>query len=302
MAKFKLRRYILYYLGRVGAFIIYLIPLGVSLNIAAFFGALAFRLLGKYRRTTIENLKMAFGDEKTDEEIVGIARRVFENLAKGGVELINFPKITKEKLGELVTLKNAHILDEAYGRGKGIVLLTAHFGSWELLALTLRLNYPGVTLGRRLYFDKYDQFLNRLRKVHDINVVYRDESPRRMLKVLKDNLILGIVADQDIDSIGGVFVNFMGRPAYTPGGPVALAKASGAALIPALIIREGDHHTLVIEKPVELVDTGNKEADLVTNTQRWSDVIERYIRQYPDQWVWMHRRWKTQSTPAAVVA
>jgi len=297
MAKFKLRRYVLYYLGRAAAFILYLFPLGLSLPIAAFFGSLAFLVLGKYRRTTVENLKAAFGGEKTDEEINAIARRVFENLSKSGIELLNFPKINKDNLGRLVTLKNGHILDEAFGRGKGIVLLTAHFGSWELLALTLRLNYPGVTLGRRLYFHKYDEFLNRLRRVHDVNVVYRDESPRKMLKILKDNWILGVVADQNIDSVGGVFVNFMGRPAYTPGGPVALAKASGAALIPALIIREDGHHTLMVEEPIELVDTGNKEADLVTNTQRWSDVIERYIRQYPDQWVWMHKRWKTQSRP-----
>ncbi|MDD5436688.1 MAG: lysophospholipid acyltransferase family protein, partial [Candidatus Omnitrophica bacterium] len=95
-------------------------------------------------------------------------------------------------------------------------------------------------------------------------------------------------------SVDGVFVDFFGRQAYTPTGPVVLARASGAVLLPVFIIREGRRHTISIEEPVELVDTGNKEADLISNTQKWSNVVESYVRRYPDQWVWMHRRWKTK--------
>jgi KDO2-lipid IV(A) lauroyltransferase len=126
-------------------------------------------------------------------------------------------------------------------------------------------------------------------------VIYRDESPRKMLKTLKKNWIVGIVADQDVDSVDGVFVNFFGHQAYTPSGPVALARASGAVLLPVFIIREGDGHTIAIDEPIELRDTDDKEADLIYNTQKWSNVVESYIRKYPDQWVWMHRRWKTKN-------
>ena len=198
-------------------------------------------------------------------------------------------------MDKFVRFRNRERLDAAYKKGKGIIVLTAHFGSWELMAAALRENNcPGVTIGRRIYFKKYDDFLNQLRRSRDVEVIYRDESPRKMLKTLKKNWIVGIVADQDVDSVDGVFVDFFGHSAYTPSGPVALAKTSGAVLLPVFIIREGDWHTIAIEEPVELIDTGNKEADLVSNTQKWSNVVESYVRKYPDQWVWMHRRWKTK--------
>lgn len=293
--KYKYRRYYLYYLGRVAAFLIFLLPVRISSAIAAFFGRCAFYLLSKYRNLTIENLGYAFGDEKTPGEIKKIAIKVFENLGRNAGELINFPKINSRNIDRLVSIEGRDIVDGSFAAGKGTMILTAHFGNWELVGLMFRIKgYPGVTIGRKIYFYKYDNWLNKLRRAQDVNVIYRDESPRKMLKVLKDNKILGIVADQDVDSVEGVFVNFFGKPAYTPAGPVVLAKATGASLIPTFIIREGSRHRLVMEKPVELVDTGNKEADIITNTQRWSDVVESYIRRYPEQWVWMHRRWKTQ--------
>jgi len=293
--KFKYRRYYLYYLGRVLAFIFYIIPLRVGLCIAGIMGRIASWALPRYRNIAIENLRFAFGREKTESQIRGIACKVFENLAKNAVELINFPKINEQNFDRIVKLENRQILDKAFEKGGGIIILTAHFGNWELLAAALRLaGYPGVTLGRKIYFDRYDKFLNRLRKIHDVNVIYRDESPRKMLKVLRENRILGIVADQDMDSAEGVFVDFFGHSAYTAVGPTVLARASGAALIPALIVRKNGRHSLVIEKPVELVDTGDKDKDLVENTRRWTSVIESYARRYPEQWVWMHRRWKTQ--------
>jgi len=295
--KFKLRRYFLYYLGRAVAFIFTITPIKIGLSIASALGTLAFYALPRYRKLTIDNLKSAFGNEKSDDELKNIAERVFQNLAKNTVELVNLPRFNKPVMDRFVGFRNRERLDAAYAKGKGVIVLTAHFGSWELMAAALRENNcPGVTIGRRIYFKKYDDFLNKLRRSRDVEVIYRDESPRKMLKTLKKNWIVGIVADQDVDSVDGVFVNFFGRQAYTPSGPVALARASGAVLLPVFIIREGDGHTLAIDEPVELRDTGDKEADLIYNTQKWSNVVESYIRKYPEQWVWMHRRWKTQKT------
>jgi KDO2-lipid IV(A) lauroyltransferase len=293
--KLKYRRYYLYYLGRVLAFKFYILPLSVGLFIAALLGRIAFCVLGKYRRITIENLKTAFGTEKSEIEIRAIARGVFENLAKIAVEMINFPKITEANLDKFVQIENIGVIDEAFKKGKGAIILTGHFGNWELLALAMRVRrYPGAVVGRRIYFHKYDRWLNELRRLHDVNIVYRDESPRNILKVLRKNAIMGMLADQDVDSVEGVFVNFFGRSAYTPIGPAVLAAASGASLIPAFMVRQGRRYRLIFEKPVELIDTGDKEKDIVTNTQAWSDVVESYIKKYPDQWVWMHRRWKTR--------
>ena len=295
--RYKYRRYFLYYLGRFGAFIVYLLPLKISLAIAGFLGNCAFYILPKYRNIALDNLTKAFGNEKSAKEIKFIARKVFENLGKNACEIINFPKINEKNVDKFIRIENIDIVDRSFARGKGTIILASHFGNWELLGLTFRIKkYPGSTIGRRIYFYKYDNWLNRLRRSQDINVIYRNESPRKMLKVLKENKILGIVADQDVDSVEGVFVNFFRIPAYTPLGPVALARVSEATIVPAFVVREGCRHVMKIEPPVELVDTGNKEADLVTNTQKWSDVVESYIRRYPEQWVWIHRRWKTKET------
>lgn len=293
--RYKYRRYFLYYLGRVGAFLIYLVPARIGPAIGLCLGRCAFFLLPKYRKMAIDNLTLAFGSEKSRQEINRIAVRVFENLGRNACELINFPKINEKNIGSLLKIEGLDIVDRSFAKGKGTIILGSHFGNWELLGLTFRIKgYPGYTIGRKIYFYKYDDFLNGLRRTHDVNVIYRDESPKKMLKVLKENKILGIVADQDVDSVGGVFVNFFGMPAFTPAGPVALARATGAKIIPVFVIRQGARHIFKIEEPVELIDTGNKEADIVTNTQKWSDVVESYIRRYPEQWVWIHRRWKTQ--------
>ncbi|MFA6141814.1 MAG: lysophospholipid acyltransferase family protein [Candidatus Omnitrophota bacterium] len=295
--KFKLRRYYLYYLGRSLAFVFYLIPLNVGIHMAEALGRAAFNLLPKYRHLTINNLKAAFGSEKTEAEIQQIAKGVFINLAKSAAELVNFPKINESNIRDYVTLKNPEILDSAFSKGKGVIIITAHIGNWELMAAGLRLyGYPGVTVGRRIYFHKYDKYLNYLRKTHDVNVIYRDESPRKILKVLRENRIVGIVADQDVDAVEGVFIDFFGKSAYTPAGPAMIAAVSKASLVPVFIVREGSRHELIVEKPIELTDTGNKEEDLIKNTQKWSNVVESYIRKYPDQWVWMHRRWKTKKS------
>lgn len=262
---------------------------------AEMLGQAVFSLLPKYRNLTINNLKAAFGSEKTDGEIRHIAKGVFINLARNAVELVNFPKINESNIHDYVTLKNPEILDTAFRKGRGIIIITAHIGNWELMAAGLRLyGYPGVTVGRRIYFHKYDKYLNYLRKTHDVNVIYRDESPRKILKVLKENRIVGIVADQDVDAVEGVFIDFFGISAYTPAGPAMIASVSRASLVPVFIVRKGNRHELIVEKPIELTDTGNKEDDLIKNTQKWSNVVESYIRKYPDQWVWMHRRWKTK--------
>lgn len=295
--KFKLRRYYLYYLGRAGASLLYLMPLRVSLILSEVIGYLAFWILAKYRRIAVENLRKAFRGEKTAGEIKDIAVSSFINLGKNAVELINFPKITSTNIDRLVTVRNISYVDDALRKGKGAIVLTGHFGDWELLAATFKVkNYPGMVVGRRIYFHKYDEYLNKLRKLCNVNVIYRDQSAKNILKLLRNNEIIGMLADQDVDSVDGVFVNFFGHPAYTPIAPVALAKASGAELIPAFIVREKARHTLYIEKPIELRDTGDKEKDMIANTQAWSDVIESYIRKFPDHWVWMHRRWKTKKS------
>ena len=293
--KYKFRRYVLYYLARVFAYLICFFPLTIARPIGGLLGRIAFRALPRYRKITLANLGAAFGRENTPVQIAAIAEKVFENLGRVGAELLNFPKINRGNIDRIVDIIGLENLNAALGSGKGVILVTGHIGNWELLALAIKLKgYKGAVIARRIYFDKYDKFLNFLRGVHDVDVIYRDDSPKKILKVLKDNGIIGILADQDVDSVDGVFVNFFGQPAYTPSGPAALAAASGARILPCYIAREGRAHKLFIDDALSLDDTGDRQSDLVSNTKKWSNRIEAYISRNTAQWVWMHRRWKTK--------
>jgi len=293
--KFKYRRYYFYYLARSAAFLVSFIPVKLSVYLADLLGGVVFSILGKYRNIAIDNLTYAFGSTKTPREIRTIARNVFRNLCRNGIELLHFPRLNKENIKKFVLIKNRGILDKAFEKGRGVLVLTAHIGNWELVGLGLRLaGYEGAAIGRRIYFYKYDKFLNEMRRANDVNIVYRDDPPKKILKILRENKIMGLLADQDVDSVDGVFVDFFGRPAYTPVGPVLLARVSGAPLVPVFAVREHGRHALYVGEPIELVDTGDKKMDAVENTRRWSKVLESFIRKYPEQWVWIHRRWKTQ--------
>jgi KDO2-lipid IV(A) lauroyltransferase len=292
--KIKTKRYYIYYFLRIAAFVIFVLPIKVGLYLAGFAGETAFLIMKKERRQTLENLRGVF-PEKTEADIEKIAKEVFSNLCKNGVEWVNSSKLNKENIDLWIKAEGLDKIDRVLSKGKGGLILSSHFGNWELLNIYfLAKGYPGVAIVRRLYFDKYDAFLNRVRKSKGAGIVYRDESPKKILRFLKRNFLIGIVADQDVDSIDGVFVDFFGKPAYTPKAPVAFSLASGAPIIPCLLVREGNRHRLIIEDPIEVEKKSTKEETVRFNTERWSRIIESYVRKYPEQWVWMHRRWKTK--------
>jgi len=245
----------------------------------------------------LDNLRFAWKDQLTEREIQAIAKRVFENLAMTATDVIFFPSLTRETLREWILyddefLRINRILDE----GKGVILLTAHLGNWELLAAAFcTMGYLGALVGKRIYYEKYNEIIVKLRESVAVRTIYRDGSPKEMLKVLRNNQILGMSADQDIESLEGVFVDFFGVAAYTPTGPVKLALAADTVIVPGFAIREGKRYRLILEEPIAPCFTrGSKEDAVQEFTERWSAVMEKYIRKYPDQWVWMHDRWKTR--------
>ena len=270
-----------------------LLPYAVAVRLGRLLGRLAFYVAARERDKTLQHLRMAFGTEKSEKELYDIARGVFESYGMIAVETNLVHKIIPQ-IDRWISLEGKEIVDEALKKG-GIVGVVAHFGDWEFLAGYLATKgYPVTVIARKIYFDKYNDLVMKVREKMKVRTIYRDQSPRQMLKAVRDNGILGFVADQDVEAVDGVFVHFFGRPAYTPVAPVRFAMASGAPIIPAFIVREGLKHRVIVEKPIELTVTGDKEQDLLTNTQKWVAVQERYIRQYPHLWVWNHKRWKTQ--------
>jgi len=292
--KIKTRRYYIYYLATIIGFVIAILPLSVGLFLANLAGRIAFAIVGKERRRTLENLKSSF-PEKTDAEIRQIAIEVFSNLCKNAVELLNIYKLNKKNLTVWIKAEGIEKVREAFSKGKGVVMLASHFGNWELMAIYFSLiGFPTSIIAKRIYFDRYENFIRNLRTSKGLDLIYRDESPKKMLRALKQNRALGILADQDVDSVDGVFVDFFGRSCYTPKAPVLFALASGAPILPGFIVREGNRHRFIIGDAIELEEKATKEETVRYNTQKWSRVLESYVRKYPAHWVWMHRRWKTR--------
>jgi len=290
-------RYLLYIILRIIIFLIRLLPYRLSSGVGSLSGSLVYFLLPQVRRQSAFNLANALGAEKTPRELTVINQKVFKNLGRNLTEALNVSRLHKDNIDKYVKCDNLKLFSDLRENGKGVIVLSPHFGNWELVPVYAALKgYPVNVIARRLYYEKFEELISRIRAENKINVIYRDQPARKILNVLKANEILGILPDQDVDSVEGVFVDFFGQPAYTPSGPVALAMANNTPLVTCFLVREGNCHRLIIEEPISLENTGDKERDIKVNTEKWSKVFETYIRRYPEQWVWMHRRWKTKES------
>lgn len=291
----SIKRILVYIVVRAIAFFLFLLPISLAVFLGGRAGILLFYILPRYRKQAIENLRLAFGQEKTEAQIFDTAKRVFENLGKNAAEFANLPKINKNNIDKFVKVSGIEKIDKALDARKGIIVLSCHLGNWELSAVYVALKgYHSNAIVRPLRYERFDRLVNAMRSSKGLKLIPRDSSFKKIISLLKLNEIVGILPDQDIDSIDGVFVRFFGKDAYTPKGPVLLSLVSSAPIIPLFCIRKNNTHHLIIEDPIKLEITSDREKDVLVNTQKWTDVVEKYIRQYPEQWVWMHKRWKTQ--------
>ena len=303
MKRPKWYRRLLYGLFVIARILLPLLPLWVIRQLGQGLGTLACVCLRRERARTWEHLEQAFGQHHGAAERRRIASRVFQHLGMNGLEWLASPKFTAAMLQRLIRVHGMEHVQQAITDGKGLIFLSAHFGNWELLAAYFgSLGLRGGVVARRLRYPEYEDWLIAMRRAHGVETFLRDASFKELVRRLKAGECIGLMPDQDVDSIDGIFVDFFGRPAYTPTGPAALALLTGAALLPSYIVR-GAHGRcdIYVEPPVVVRSTGDRDRDVREITQGWSRITERYIRTYPDQWVWMHRRWKTSppvdSTP-----
>lgn len=271
------------------------LPLGVLLFLGKAFGRLVYLVDKRHRNTTIENLKKAFGSEKTDVEIEVISRKVFENIAMNFFEFMRVPWLKRDDLDGYVECEGFENFKEAHSRGKGVMVYTAHLGNWELMAAYYGLmGYPSEIIVRDLDNPAVEEFVKWARSRCGNTIVSKERVMRKLIKRLSENAVVGILLDQNVAQAEGVFVDFFGTPACTNKGPAMLASISGAAVIPSFIVRTGKKHKIVVGKISDIIATGDKEKDAVENTAQWTRTIEEMIRKHPEQWFWVHRRWKTR--------
>jgi KDO2-lipid IV(A) lauroyltransferase len=296
--RFRRLRHLIAYVTVVSVHRFFLLfPLNRSMRIGESLGALAFHLVRRERLKALRNLNIAYGDSKTAEEKRAIVKALFRHIGRTVGENAHLYSLSRNKeiLQRRVNIIGAEHLLRAYERGKGVIGLTAHLGNWELLAVYLAaiLKVKFAVVARNLNNPRLDRLLNSVRAKLGIRVIHKGRSGISLLRTLRHNEGLGMLADQD--SRGeGLFVPFFGNLAHTQIGVAKLALATGTPIVPMFIVRNDDGctHTIFIEPPLSFDLTNNPEADIKTITQTFTHRIESYVRNYPTQWMWIHNRWK----------
>ena len=276
-------------------FIFRCIPLGVRKVFFKGMFSLFYHLVAKSRLIVMHNLQRSF-PEKDSKEIIKIAKGVYRHFAIVAAEFFNLPSITRENINQWVEVEGMGYVQEALVREKGALSIVAHFGNWELLTIAVPIFLrPIHIVYRPLDSPVIDNMVEYVRTMQGNSLIPKGGSGKKVLELLKENQLIGILSDQNVAAYEGVFVDFFGRPACTGVGLAVMAMRSGAPVVPVFMARQKSGKYKLIFKPyIEAVCTDDYNADLLVNTQRFTKIVEDVVREYPEQWFWFHQRWKTK--------
>jgi KDO2-lipid IV(A) lauroyltransferase len=272
------------------------LPRPLARAVAAAMARILYDLSPRLRKTAEANLRIAF-PEWSESQRNAVIHAMVRNLGWMAAEFARFPKYSKENIDQLVLLDGNENFLEGQRRGKGVLFLTGHIGAWELSSFAHAVyGYPLHYMARPLDNKRIDDLVNGYRCLSGNRPIFKNESARVMLKVLKDAGTVGILADQNTMPEEAVFVDFFGAQASTSTGIARVALHTDAAVVPGYAVWDANiqKYRLRFEPPVELIRTGDTERDVLENTQKFTKVIEDIIRKYPEQWVWVHGRWNSR--------
>ena len=275
------------------------IPRLAAIGLMRIIGSLIFTFDKHGRQRTISHLTMAFGHEKSTAEISCLAGQVYRHFATALADTMRLPVILRQGINRLISVHGIHHLEQALAEGHGVLMITGHFGNWELLGAWMAQNgYPLRVVGTTLENPGIDKIVVEMRNQAGYTNIARGAGTREILRSLRQGCAIGMLIDQDT-KVQGAFVQFFGQLAHTPTGPVILARKFEIPIIPIFMHLKDDlSYQIECEPPLDLEYTQDDAHDLIVNTQKCSDAYERVIRRFPAQWVWMHKRWKTQPAPA----
>jgi Kdo2-lipid IVA lauroyltransferase/acyltransferase len=292
----RVKRAIRYFAVRAAIGAVAALPIRVARRIGEWFGGLAYHLARRERRWALEHLAVAFPD-LPEPERRALARRCFRHLGRSAFELCCVRQMDRDPAAFVdFPAEDRAALERALAAKKGVLLVTGHVGNWELLGRTLGLTgYPIHTIAKESSDFRLTRLMTRFREEGRIHVIWRgrDGVAKQMLRTLRDGHILALLIDQDT-RVQSVFVPFFGHPASTPRGVADIVLRSGAAAVVMFCHRQPDGRYRISVEPVAPPIPERSEEAVVALTARLTESIERAIRQFPEQWVWMHRRWKTQ--------
>jgi Kdo2-lipid IVA lauroyltransferase/acyltransferase len=258
---------------------------------------LGYRFAGKQRKIALESLGIAFGQEKTEQEIEQIAHDCFTLMAKSAIELMYLmdkPELLKER----VAIEGKQNLDAALAKGRGAILVSAHFGNFPLLLARFSLEgYKASGIMRPMRDSRVEKIFLKKREKFKVKTIYsqpRKECVDSTIRALRNNGIVFIPIDQNFGT-AGVFVDFFGQKAATATGPVIFAERTKAEIVPCFIVRKKDDtHKIICEPAIKLEEGSDHQETIALNIQKLTSIIEAYIRKYPAEWGWIHRRWKSR--------
>jgi len=267
---------------------------GRATRVGEVLGALAFHVPGMRKKLVLEHMARVFGMSGASEELRAMSRSVYRQLGRTAVEHARLLAGRTADLRDRLDVSGEDHIARARNGGRGVILITGHFGYWELLGATVAmLGHPITVVAKKLHNPAVDGLVHAGRERLGMAVATMDKAPAAVYRALRRNECVGLLADQDAGA-GGVFVDFLGMRASTYQGPALFALRTGAPILPCFIIRSGpERHRVCFETPIEAIPTGDEPADVARTTQAYTDVLARYIMDYPDHWFWVHRRWKT---------
>lgn len=273
-----------------------LVPLGLARTIGMGIGFTVFALHSRLRKVAIRNLKMAM-PEKSDRERRKIVRGVFRTLGRQLADFCHFPYFDSKNIGSLAVYEGFECFEGARAKGKGVLFVTAHLGAWEVGSFAHSIyGNPMQEVVRPLDNPYLDRFVEKYRTLHGNRTFAKQEFARGLISAMRNGETVGVLMDTNMTPPQGVFVDFFGVPACTASGIARVALKTEAAVVPAFTIWDPvlRKYRVHFEPEIQLVRTADTEADVIANTAKFTRCIEEFVRKYPDQWLWVHKRWKTR--------
>jgi len=290
--------FLTYLFLRTFSFFVNLLPEGFALWLGRQLGNVWYRLDFEHRNVAIQNLQTAFGQEKSQSENQDIAHRTFQNLGMTAMEFFRIPRMDVKTFKKRVKIEGLEEALKLFQKGKGIFLLLSHFGNWEMMGVMSKvIGQPIMVLAKPMKKKEFlDEWIGKIRSASGLEVISAVNAGRKVIRALSQNRVVGILIDQRAKRSEGIWADFFGKKAPTTPGLAVLAMKTGAPVLPVFMVRDGfQGHRLIIKEPLELIRTGDIKRDVEANTQLFNHTLESMIRQYPDQWFWVHRRWERKA-------
>jgi len=273
-----------------------LLPRSLARPLGAAFAYIAYGLRPPLRRAANFNLQLAFPSWSPAQRRE-VIRKMIRNIGWMGAEFTQFPKYNRQNIESVIVLDGNENYLEAMNRGKGVFFLTGHMGPWELSSFAHAVySFPCYFLARPIDNQRVDALVNSYRCLSGCKMIDKNDAARSIFRILREGGAIGVLADQNTSLEEGVFVPFFGIPACTTAGLARVALRTDAAVVPGYAFWDDaiGKYRLRFDPAIELVRTGDEEEDVVANTAKFMKVVEDFARAHPDQWLWVHKRWKTR--------